>query len=31
MNGWHIVWYYAKRYGYHSIEHRTAIAQYGRL
>lgn len=30
MYGWHIVWYYAKTYGYKSAEHRNAIATYSK-
>lgn len=26
--GWHVVWFYAKTYGYMSKEHRAAIQRY---
>jgi hypothetical protein len=28
MFGWHIVWFYAKQYGYGSKEHRLALSRY---
>ena len=28
MMCWHIVWYYASRYGYRSPAHRNALALY---
>jgi hypothetical protein len=28
MYGWHIVWFYARKYGYQSKEHREALSTY---